>query len=330
LRFDTPVDLTHLWITLQRPLRIEQAGRMANLQISGPFSLADATAAGFSRGDVRSLLRRGDIREVVRGAYVSVDVPDSTGLRAAALSRVVPPRTVVTRRTAAWLYGVDVQALGAHLQVPPVEVLVPAGTAAVRRPGVLGYSGVVRDEDVAEIDGISVTTPLRTSLDLARWLPLIDGVPAVDAMLHHQLITVEALHAGTSRFRGYRHKLRLERAIDLADGRAESPQESRLRIRLVVYAKLPRPEVQYVVPVAAGHFRLDLAYVEVRVAVEYDGEEHHSGTADVAYDRWRRAILRQQGWTVHVARSPDVLGGWMGLTGRVRASLRAAGWSLAA
>jgi very-short-patch-repair endonuclease len=303
---------------------------MAQLRISTPFSLADAAAADFSAGDVRSLVRRGDLREVVRGAYVSVDVPDSVGLRAAALSRVVPPRAVVSRRSAAWLYGVDVQALGAHLKLPPVEILVPGDTAAVRRRGVLGYSGVLRNEEVVEIDGVLVTSPLRTTLDLARWLPLIDGVPAVDAMLHHQLITAEALHAGASRLRGYRHKVRLERALDLADGRAESPQESRLRVRLVVYAKLPRPEVQYVVPVAAGHFRLDLAYVEVRVAVEYDGEEHHSGAADVARDRWRRELLHQLGWKVHVARSHDVLGGWMGFTGQVRASLRAAGWPVAA
>lgn len=303
---------------------------MGRLHISTPFSLADAEAAGFSRGDIRSLVRRGDIREVVRGAYVSVDVPDSTGLRAAALGRVVPPRAVVTRRTAAWLYGVDVLALGAHLAVPPVETLVPAETAAVRREDVRGYSGVLREDEVVEIDGVLVTTPLRTTLDLARWLPLIEGVPAVDAMLHQQLVTVEALHAGVARLRGYRHKVRLDRAVDLADGRAESPQESRLRIRLVVYAKLPRPEVQYVVPLANGHFRLDLAYVEVKVAVEYDGREHHSSDADVAYDRSRRDTLQRLGWTVHVARSHDVLGGWMGFTGQVRASLRAAGWPQAA
>lgn len=298
---------------------------MSALWISNPFTLADAKLAGFSRDEVRSLARRGDVRELVRGTYVAADVPDSLGLRAAALRRVVPPRAVACRRTAAWLYGVDVLALGAHLQTPPVEMLVPAGTAALRRQGVLGYSALLDDDEVTEIDGVLVTTPLRTTLDLGRWLPLIDGVPAIDAMLHHQVVSVEALHSGLARLRGHRHKLRLQEAIELADSRAESPQESRLRVRLVVYAKLPRPEVQYVVPVAGGRFRLDLAYVEVKVAVEYDGTEHHSADADVAYDTWRRAVLRGMGWTLHVARSHDVLGGWMGFTGAVRASLSSAG-----
>lgn len=297
---------------------------MSVLWIGAPFTLADAKLAGRSRDEVRSLVRRGDVREIARGAYVSVDVPDTLGLRAAALSRLVPPRAVACRRTAAWRYGVDVLALGAHVHTPPVEMLVPA-EAAVRRTGVLGYSAILSDDEVIEIDGVLVTTPLRTALDLGRWLPLIDGVPAIDAMLHHQVVSLDALEGGPARLRGRRHKLRLERAIELADGRAESPQESRLRVRLVVDAKLPRPEVQYVVPVAGGEFRLDLAYVEVRVAVEYDGMEHHSADGDMAYDTWRRDLLRGLGWTVHVARSHDVLGGWMGFTGAVGTSLAAAG-----
>lgn len=294
---------------------------MAELVISTPFSLSDARAAGLSRGDVRSLVRSGDVREVVPGAYVSVDEPDSLRLRAAALTLVVPPRAVVCRRTAAWLYGVDVLPFGSHRMIPPVELLVPGETAAVRRKGVLGHSGVLRDDEVTTVDDVLVTTPVRTSLDLGRWLSLLDGVAGIDAMLHSDLVTLDELHDGLSRLRGYRHKLRLEKALDLADARAESPQESRLRVRLVVYAKLPRPEVQFVVPVAGGEFRLDLAYVGVKVAVEYDGEAHHSELADVRYDDWRREVLIREGWTIHVARSHDVLGGWQTFTDRVRSSL---------
>jgi very-short-patch-repair endonuclease len=303
---------------------------MGELQISTPFSLRDAKAAGFSRGDLRSMLDGGEIREVVRGAYVSVDVPDSITVRAGALSRVVPPRAVVCRRTAAWLHGVDAMALGAHLDMPPTEVLVPAETAATRREGVIGYSGKLRDDEVVEIDGVLYTSPVRTALDLGRWLPLIDGVAAVDAMLHADVVHLDQLGDGLVRLRGYRNKLRLERVLDLADARSESPQESRLRVRLVVYAKLPCPEVQFVVSVHDRTFRLDLAYVKVRIAVEYDGEEHHTEASDVAHDAWRREMLARLGWTVHVARSPDVLTGWVEFTARVRASLRTAGLRTAA
>lgn len=304
---------------------------MGELQISTPFTLADAAAAGFNRDDVRALVRNGDVRTICRGVYISSDVPDSLGLRAAALTRVVPERAVVCRRTAAWLHGVDVLALGANLHVPPVEILVPAETATVRRRDVLGYSGVLREDEVDDVDGVLVTSPVRTALDLGRWSPLLDGVASLDAMLHAGLVTMDELHDGLARLRGYRHKLRLEQALDLADARAESPQESRLRVRLVVYAKLPWPEVQFVVPVVGGEFRLDLAYVEVKVAVEYDGEEYHSRPEDVAYDEWRRTRLNELGWTVHVARSQDVIGiGWLAFTDQVRASLANAARRMAA
>lgn len=296
---------------------------MGELQLSSPFTLADAEAAGFDRDDVRAMCRDGDVRKICHGVYISADVPDSLTLKAAALKRVVPERAVICRRTAAWLHDVDVLALGAHLQAPPVEMLVPAETAAVRRRGVLGYSGVLRDDEVHEIDGVLVTSPVRTALDLGRWLPLIDGVAGIDAMLHAGIVDHDELDEAAHRLRGYRHKLRLDEALDLADGRAESPQESRLRIRLVVYARLPKPEVQFVVPFAEGEFRLDLAYVELRVAVEYDGVEYHSRPEDVAYDEWRRKRLHELGWTVHVARSQDVLGGWLPFADQVRASLAA-------
>lgn len=303
---------------------------MVELQLSSPFTLADAAAAGFNRDDVRALVRDGDVRKVCQGVYISADVPDCLATRAAALKRVVPERAVICRRTAAWMHGVDVLELGAHLQVPPVEILVPAGTAAVRRRGVLGYSGVLRDDEVDEVDGVLVTSPARTALDLGRLLPLLDGVAGIDAMLHAGLVDHDELHDAARRLRGYRHKLRLDQALSLADGRAESPQESRLRIRLVVYAKLPEPDVQFVVPFADGEFRLDLAYVELRVAVEYDGEEHHSRPEDVAYDEWRRIRLGDLGWTVHVARSHDVLGGWLAFADQVRASLAKAARRMAA
>jgi len=303
---------------------------MAELKLSSPFTLADAAAAGFNRDDVRALVRGGDARKICHGVYISSDVPDSPNLKATALKRVVPERAVICRRTAAWLHDVDVLAFGAHLQVPPVEILVPAETAAVRRRGVLGYSGVLRDDEVHEVEGVLVTSPMRTALDLGRWLPLIDGVACLDAMLHAGIVDHDELYDAVQRLRGFRHKLRLDKALDLADGKAESPQESRLRIRLVVYARLPQPEVQFVVPFAGGEFRLDLAYAELRVAVEYDGEEYHSQPEDVAYDKWRRMRLNELGWTVHVARSHDVLSGWLAFADQVRASLAKAARRMAA
>jgi hypothetical protein len=67
---------------------------------------------------------------------------------------------------------------------------------------------------------------------------------------------------------------RARRGVGLADGRAESPPESSLRVLPRLAGLTPGP--QYVVRDAEGRFvaRVDLAFPEQRVAVEYDGAWH--------------------------------------------------------
>ena len=60
---------------------------------------------------LRWLLARGEIRQVMRGVYVDIRVPDSQALRADSLRLVVPPEAVVRGRAAAWLHGIDTTAL---------------------------------------------------------------------------------------------------------------------------------------------------------------------------------------------------------------------------
>ena len=97
--------------------------------------------------------------------------------------------------------------------------------------------------------------------------------------------------------------------MELADARAESQPESRLRV-LLTLAGLP-PVPQFVVRGVGGEFlaRTDLAYPDVRVAVEYDGA-WHAGDGQFARDRDRLNRLTAAGWRVlHVTaadlRDPD-------------------------
>jgi very-short-patch-repair endonuclease len=94
-------------------------------------------------------------------------------------------------------------------------------------------------------------------------------------------------------------------AVALADGRAESPPESRLR---VVLALAGRPAVpQYTVRDAAGNFvaRVDLAYPDRRVAIEYDGA-WHGERGQLARDRRRHNRLVAAGWTVLYVTAADM------------------------
>jgi hypothetical protein len=86
--------------------------------------------------------------------------------------------------------------------------------------------------------------------------------------------------------------------MPLADARAESPMESEARLAMID-GGLPIPELQYEVIDGNGELRrLDFAWPEQRVAVEYDGLDWHSGPEAMRRDRKRTAALMDVGWVV--------------------------------
>ena len=88
--------------------------------------------------------------------------------------------------------------------------------------------------------------------------------------------------------------------LEQIDGRAESVRESLLRL-LVLEAGFPRPTLQDTVRDRHGRFvaRVDLAWPDLRLALEYDGG-HHDHPAQVVLDRQRLNALQTCGWTVLV------------------------------
>ena len=67
-------------------------------------------------------------------------------------------------------------------------------------------------------------------------------------------------------------------ALDMVDGGAESPQETRLRLALVA-AGLPVPETQieFFDEYGSPYIRVDMGWRQWKVAVEYDGVQHWAG-----------------------------------------------------
>ncbi|MGH8791662.1 MAG: endonuclease domain-containing protein, partial [Stackebrandtia sp.] len=142
--------------------------------------------------------------------------------------------------------------------------------------------------------------------DCARTLPRLDAVAAVDRLLRFDLDPVAC-------GRLYRQLLnepdavRMRSALAVRDVRSQSPLESWGRC-LVQDAGLPRPTPQLPAPVAGGRtMHLDLGYKAFRLGVEFDGFQHHSKPADVAYDRRRRGLLVDSGWHVAVFTGSTVL-----------------------
>jgi hypothetical protein len=231
--------------------------------------------------------------------YVDAALDDTIELRARSAARVVNDRAVLTDRTAAWLWGVDVLR-PADLDVrPPLELFVLRGTTRVRRDEARGGVRDLSPADVTVIEGVSVTTPLRTSLDLGCRLPRYEALAAMDTFSREHGVDARLLASQLPRFRRRRGVVQLRALVPLVDARAESGGESFTRLA-IHEAGLPLPQPQYWVYGDEASYRLDLAYPRLKICVEYDGQEFHTTPADRAYDARRRDWLRLQGWIVIV------------------------------
>lgn len=118
---------------------------------------------------------------------------------------------------------------------------------------------VLHPGEISEVDGVRVTSRLRTAFDLARLLPLTEGVVAVDALARGEFAPDLLLHF-TVRYPGLRGVRRVIDVLSWADARSGSPPETRLRL-ILVQGGLPRPVPQHpVVDDARRVLWLDLAY----------------------------------------------------------------------
>ncbi|MBO2451800.1 DUF559 domain-containing protein [Actinomadura barringtoniae] len=216
--------------------------------------------------------------------------------RAEAVVLGAPPGAVVSGRWAAWFHDVDVLRRTddrVEVTVPRTLHLKSDSERRVRHAEVPG-------EDIAIVNDIPVTSVFRTAFDLSRLRPpksgyeFVEAVVAVDALAHRHRIDSDAFLAYALAHRGWPGVRLVEPVLELSDARAESPMETRLRM-LLVSGGLPVPEVQYEVAVGGRSYRLDLAYPDKWLAIEYDGEDSHRGY--LGADARRQNALESAGWT---------------------------------
>lgn len=273
-----------------------------------PFTTTMATGAGVSRRQLDLWVANGALRRPIKGLYHSADLPDSLGLRIEALRLVVPESCVVTDRTAGWLWGANmILAPNEHLVVPPAQVFSPPGLR-LRNGLVNSGERILASEDVALLDGIRVTTPLRTACDLGRLLHRDQAFAAMDSLAGLRCFSVDQLVEATRRFAGYRGVIQLRTLAPFVDPGSQSPGESILRLRWLDVG-LPRPECQVEVPApGGGRYWIDIGLKERRLGAEYDGEEFHTED-DAEHDTGRRDWMRRtEHWTIVVARKANIYG----------------------
>jgi hypothetical protein len=280
-----------------------------NLPLDSPFTAAVARAEGVSRQRLSQWCTQGLLRQPLRRVYVVTQLPDTTRLRAECLALVVPDDCVICDRHAGWLLGAEmVLAPGEHLAAMPISVFRPSGRGRLRNGLSLSGERNLAPRDITEVWGLPVTTMLRTAWDLGRVRSRERAISGMDQMLRLPGFPLDAFLAGVDRFRGQRWVTTLRSLAPLADGRAESPPESILRLYWID-AGLPWPVPQLEVWVDGVLIaRLDIGHPGVRYAVEYDGVEWHSSADQVTHDRRRRLAVQAAEYELDVFTKDNVFG----------------------
>jgi hypothetical protein len=195
---------------------------------------------------------------------------------------------------------------------------------------VVHESTVVDRWDLRVVDGIPATSPERTLLDLGAVVGPSLVELAVDDALRRQLVSRETLRGVLGRLgrSGRNGAGVLRRVLSLRDPSVSVPEsfmETRL-LQLLRRHGVPEPEPQYEVYDAHGTFvaRVDAAYPEARVAIEYESLQYHSGSQALLRDSDRRNRLIAADWTVVMVTINDARGGLVNVARAIRRALASA------
>jgi hypothetical protein len=223
--------------------------------------------------------------------YADAELAVTHRVMVSAVGLVMPEGAAFTGRSAVVLRGVSDMA-GAE---DPVEVLLPEGTR-------WNASGVrsrclQRGQSLVRVGRWCCATRVDTALDVIRRGSTDDAVVALDRMVHEGLVRLDDVRDAAVKIPRGRGSAQARTVACLADGEAESPQETRLRL-LIVRSGLPVPVAQFRVFDDDGLVaRVDFAYPDLRIAIEYDGLGH-GGRSAFLKDRRRLNRLVAAGWIV--------------------------------
>lgn len=188
--------------------------------------------------------------------------------------------------SAARLHGIRVDWPRPVVRVRVGSRREPSGIDVVR--------GAVADEDVGLVDDVLVTERPLAVVDALVLLPEPRGRELLDRALQLRWLTFDELVRRTQLLVGRPGIVRLRRHVRAAAPGARSEAE-RLLVRLLRRSELRGWVCQHVVE---GIGVLDVAFPELRVAVEVDGWAWHSAGDRFQHDRTRQNALVAQGWTV--------------------------------
>lgn len=306
------------------------------------FSVREARASGVSR----SRLRNSDLeapfhgvrafREPIDGDVLKHDRlgrPLGTAERAhlaRALSYAtrMPDFAFFSHVTAAVIWGLPLPA--SAVRSGAIHVAVPAPHRLPRGNGVRGHE-ILPGRDrfrVDEVSGLRVATPVVTWAMLGASLrDPYDLVAAGDGVVRdwrvpERLATLEELGAADKSGRRV-GIVALRAALPRVRSRSASRTETWTRLSLID-AGLPEPELNYAIHRNGILLAtVDLAYPQLKIAIEYEGEHHLLDPEQWARDIARYDALREMGWHVVRVTKAELFSRRHDLTSRVAAAISA-------
>lgn len=289
-----------------------------------PFTVAEARAASLTRGRLRS----SDLASAGRLLYLPAGWEFELPAMARALSAATPGAWI-SHVTAAKLLG---------LWLPPwlqdcrdLHLSKPRALPQVRRVGVVGHTVLVHQDETMDWQGIRISTPARTWLDLCRLLPMEHAVAIGDQLVrqpHDGLelrtkpwATVQDLREMLKRHPKMQGIVKARAAVELIRAGADSAPETFLRLALVD-AGLPEPELQVRIFADNAHSpAADLGYRRQRIGIQYDGG-HHLTREQQSRDNRRDAVFHSAGWRYFKFNADDLARNFRWAVIQIRAALR--------
>ncbi|SDS41717.1 PDDEXK family nuclease [Microlunatus soli] len=292
-----------------------QSFRQESQTAHRPRSTQELLAAGVGRG----ALRGPRWRRVARGFYTpAIDPPLTPAQRILDAVPLIGAGALGGWAAgyvhgAQWLDGIDPFNFDTFL-------LDCLGLRRASLPTVRFHNSIVPAEDRIGLDGIVVTSALRTAFDGMRWAPsLEEGVVFADAMAHFAGVGGRELVQYADDHPAWPGVDQARCAARLMDGGVLSPWESRLRCCYLLEAGLPA-RILLNVPVFAGGREIgwpDIFDPEAALAVEFDGE-HHRDLEQHHRDNIREEAFEDANVTVVRADSLDLRSGRQAFIQRVR------------
>lgn len=264
------------------------------------MTAVQALAAGFSRDQIRYLCRSGRWIRVARGCFVTAPEVNAAALRRARIRAAVTslgPGAFAVLDTAAELHRI-----GGLRPTSAIHVSVPVNRPRPQRPAdpdLVVHQLSVGPDGVCEVAGVSVTTPLRTLADVILRVDRYPAVCALDSALNRQIVTDADLSLIPALLAGRRGAVSARSHLAEADGRAQSPLETRTRLRCVD-GGVPPDTLQLAIRDDDGYLLGigDLGWRAARVIAEADGQAPHRAPQAVFEDRVRQNRLVNAGWRV--------------------------------